>query len=96
MVLSTGLDHHLYTPMSVKGRTIPSPNPFCFVMKPPSSWREKDMKLYCAPTLASMAQWVHTIRLLKHGSQLKSNYIAMRNRLQKRTDIADHHQDQPS
>ena len=23
------------------------------------------MKLYCAPTLASMAQWVHTIRLLK-------------------------------
>ena len=33
MELSAGLDHHLYTPFPIRGRTIPSPNPFCFVMK---------------------------------------------------------------
>ena len=33
MELSAGLDHNLYTPLPVRGRTISSPTPFCFIMK---------------------------------------------------------------
>ncbi len=36
-----------------------------FIPQPPASWKDKDMKLYCAPDADSFSQWVHSIRLLK-------------------------------
>ena len=40
-------------------------NHYHIYTKPPLSWKEKDLKFYCAGDFMAMAQWVHGIRLTK-------------------------------
>ncbi|CAI8021499.1 Villin-1 [Geodia barretti] len=80
--LYASLEHHLYTPTPTA--TISTPTRFCFALRPVSSWKLKDVKLFCCTDLQTMATWVHGMRLLQHGKQLRVNLQAMRLRLQKR------------
>ncbi|XP_065889057.1 uncharacterized protein [Dysidea avara] len=64
-----------------KKRPLSGPTSFRLVIKPNDSFKDKDCIIVCAKDPVGWMKFIQLFRLLKHGAQLKGNYLAILERL---------------